>query len=89
MRDIGNRDLNDLRQGLDNLRKDVINRTIPPAELTGNTITLSNFGTIAGRYANPIVVPPTVAILGAGAIYMTACVNAQDELEMQPTLPLS
>lgn len=89
MRDIGNRDLNDLRQGLDNLRKDVINRTIPPAELTGNTITLSNFGTIAGRYANPIVVPPTVAILGAGAIYMAAYLNAQDEPEMHPTLPLS
>ena len=29
---------------------------------------LSNFGTFAGRYADPVVVPPTVAILGAGRI---------------------
>jgi pyruvate dehydrogenase E2 component (dihydrolipoamide acetyltransferase) len=29
---------------------------------------LSNFGTIAGRYASPVVLPPTVAILGAGRI---------------------
>jgi 2-oxoisovalerate dehydrogenase E2 component (dihydrolipoyl transacylase) len=34
----------------------------------GNTITLSNFGMIGGKYAAPIVIPPTVAILGAGRI---------------------
>ena len=27
---------------------------------------LSNFGMMAGRYATPVVVPPAVAILGAG-----------------------
>ena len=27
---------------------------------------LSNFGTLAGRYGIPLVVPPAVAILGAG-----------------------
>ena len=27
---------------------------------------LSNFGTITGRYATPIIVPPTVAIFGCG-----------------------
>ena len=31
------------------------------------TIMLSNFGTIAGRYATPLVVPPAVAILGSGS----------------------
>ena len=89
MRDIGNRSQEDLRQGLDNLRADVLKRTIPPSELTGNTITLSNFGTIAGRYASPIVVPPTVAILGAGVIYQTAVATEAGELEMHPVLPLS
>ena len=29
---------------------------------------LSNFGTLAGRYGIPIVVPPAVAILGAGKV---------------------
>jgi pyruvate dehydrogenase E2 component (dihydrolipoamide acetyltransferase) len=29
---------------------------------------LSNFGVFAGRYANPIVVPPSVAILGSGKV---------------------
>jgi pyruvate dehydrogenase E2 component (dihydrolipoamide acetyltransferase) len=36
--------------------------------MRGATITLSNFGMIAGRYAAPVVLPPTVAILGAGRI---------------------
>ncbi len=34
--------------------------------LHGATITLSNFGVFVGRYANPIVLPPTVAIVGIG-----------------------
>ncbi|AGW94802.1 dihydrolipoamide acetyltransferase family protein [Cupriavidus sp. DF5525] len=68
LRDVGNRDPGDLRKGLDRMRTDIRARTIAPEEMRGNTITLSNFGMIAGRYAAPIVVPPTVAILGAGRV---------------------
>lgn len=68
LRDVGNRDAQDLRKGLDRMRQDAAARRIPPEELRGATITLSNFGMIAGRYAAPIVMPPTVAILGAGRI---------------------
>jgi pyruvate dehydrogenase E2 component (dihydrolipoamide acetyltransferase) len=66
LRDIAGRSAKDLRKGLNNLRDAVNSRKIPPQEMSGATITLSNFGTIAGRYANPVIVPPTVAILGAG-----------------------
>lgn len=69
LRDVGNRDAADLRRGLDAMRADVNARTIPPEELRGNTITLSNFGMIAGKYAAPVVMPPTVAILGAGRMF--------------------
>ncbi|WP_066741355.1 dihydrolipoamide acetyltransferase family protein [Cupriavidus sp. D384] len=68
LRNVGKRDAADLRNGLDRMRADIKARTIAPEEMRGNTITLSNFGMIAGRYAAPIVVPPTVAILGAGRI---------------------
>ncbi len=68
LRNIGNRDVSDLRKGLDRLRADVKARTIPPSEMINPGITLSNYGTIVGKYANPIVVPPTVCIIGAGAI---------------------
>lgn len=55
-----------LRQQIDSYKKAARERTLAPAEMQGATITLSNFGSITGRYATPIIVPPTVAILGAG-----------------------
>ncbi|MGF6789535.1 dihydrolipoamide acetyltransferase family protein [Paraburkholderia sp. 35.1] len=69
LRDVAHRHAADLRGGLDRMRVDIRARKIPPEELRGNTITLSNFGMIAGKYAAPVVVPPTVAILGAGRIH--------------------
>ncbi len=68
LRDIVGRSADDLRDALDRIRSDVKARSIPPEEMRGYSITLSNYGTIAGRYAAPVVVPPTVAILGAGRI---------------------
>ena len=46
MRNVAERDVRDLRAGLDRLRADAIARSIPPEELRGATITLSNFGMI-------------------------------------------
>jgi pyruvate dehydrogenase E2 component (dihydrolipoamide acetyltransferase) len=68
LRNVRERDARDLRAGLDRLRADAQKRSIPPEELRGATITLSNFGMIGGRFANLIVVPPQVAIVGAGRI---------------------
>ena len=51
---------------INRLRAQVEDRSIPPSELTGYTISLSNFGMFAGRYATPVVVPPCVAIVAAG-----------------------
>ncbi|MBR1278135.1 dihydrolipoamide acetyltransferase family protein [Bradyrhizobium sp. AUGA SZCCT0283] len=68
LRNVAERDASDLRAGLDRMRADAVARSIPPGELRGATITLSNFGMIGGRFANLIVVPPQVAIIGAGRI---------------------
>ncbi len=59
-------DANGLRLAINRLREQVVNRSIPAEELKGYTISLSNFGVFAGRYATPVVVPPTVAIVAAG-----------------------
>lgn len=88
LRDVARRSPDDLREGLARLRRDVANRSIPPQELMGATITLSNFGTLFGRYANPIVVPPQVAIIGAGVI-RDAVVAWQGQPTVHPLLPLS
>lgn len=88
LRDINNRSLKDLRKGLDRLRQDVKSRTIPPSEMLGATITLSNFGTMAGRFATPVVVPPSVAIVGAGKMYEDVVVH-KGSAEIRRVMPIS
>ncbi|MGV6492226.1 dihydrolipoamide acetyltransferase family protein [Stenotrophomonas rhizophila] len=59
-------DARGIREGVNRLREQVESRSISASELSGYTISLSNFGMFAGRYATPVVVPPCVAIVGAG-----------------------
>jgi len=49
-------------------------RATHPSDLRDFTLMLSNFGTLAGRYGIPRVVPPAVAILGAGKVREDAVV---------------
>lgn len=58
----------DIRQDINRFKDQVQDRTLPQDDLKGATISLSNFGTFAGRYATPIVVPPMVAIIGSGRL---------------------
>lgn len=59
-------DAGGVRASVNRLRTQVLERSLPASELTGYTISLSNFGMFAGRYATPIVVPPCVSIVAAG-----------------------
>jgi len=71
LRQVQERSEDDLKAGLAALKDAVIKRNIPPAELNGATIILSNYGSLNPycRYGTPVVVPPMVAIVGIGAIY--------------------
>lgn len=69
LRDVANRRSEDLRRGLERMKGDVRRRSVPLEELRGATITLSNFGMFGGQHAALVVLPPQVAILGAGRIH--------------------
>jgi len=88
LRNVGERDARDLRAGLDRMRADAAARSIPPEELRGATITLSNFGMIGGRFANLVVVPPQAAIVGAGRIDQRVMVH-NGQPAVRRVLPLS
>jgi 2-oxoisovalerate dehydrogenase E2 component (dihydrolipoyl transacylase) len=88
LRNVGERDARDLRAGLDRMRTDARARSIPPEELRGATITLSNFGMIGGRFASLVVVPPQVAIVGAGRICEQVMAH-QGQPAVRRVLPLS
>jgi 2-oxoisovalerate dehydrogenase E2 component (dihydrolipoyl transacylase) len=77
-----------LRQALNRIRDQVQNRSIPPEEMKGYTISLSNFGIFAGRYATPIVVPPCVAIVAAGKLRHEV-VAVMGAIETHRVIPLS
>ena len=68
LRNVGRRDVADLRRGLERMKADVRARSVPREELVGATITLSNFGMFGGRHAQMVILPPQVAIVGAGRI---------------------
>lgn len=72
LRDIAHRDDATLRHDIDTLKHAARARTIAPADLRDPTITLSNFGMLAGRQAALVIVPPQVAIVGAGRIALAA-----------------
>lgn len=61
--------------------------TTPPIEQA--TISLSNFGMLAGRFATPLVVPPQVAILGVGRIQQQHIVSKKGNLKTKTVIPLS
>ncbi len=77
-----------LREGVNRLRAQVEDRSIPASELTGYTISLSNFGMFAGRYASPVVVPPCVAIVGVGKLSHDV-VAVIGGIEVHRRLPIS
>src|SRR5690554_3065891 len=77
-----------IRSAIKRLRQQVEDRSIPPSELSGYTISLSNFGMFAGRYATPVVVPPCVAIVGAGKLSHDV-VAVMGGVEVHRRLPIS
>jgi len=80
--------LAELRTEVKRLKEATRNRSIAPEELRDYTITLSNFGTIAGSYATPLVVPPTVAIMGTGKMRRDV-VATDNGIEVHKRMPLS
>ena len=88
LRDVSNRNDKDLRAGLEAMKRDVAARKVPAAELKGQTITLSNFGMIGGLNASLAIVPPQVAILGAGRIF-NAVRPVDSEIRITKVMPLS
>ncbi len=77
-----------VRSELNRLRDGVKNRSLPPEDLTGYTVMLSNFGVFAGKYATPIVVPPCVCIVGAGRLHHQI-VPVLGGMETHRMMPLS
>ncbi len=88
LRNVHNATPEDVRAGLNRLRDNVKDRSIPPEDLKDYTIMLSNFGVFAGRYATPVINPPCVAIVAAGKLRHEAT-PVLGGFEVHRVIPLS
>jgi 2-oxoisovalerate dehydrogenase E2 component (dihydrolipoyl transacylase) len=80
----------DVRKQIDAHRAAAQQRTLSAEDLRGATITLSNFGMLAGRFAALMIVPPQVAIVGAGRIERRVVpAGSGDAAVVHRVLPLS
>jgi len=88
LRQVDQSDAAGLRQKLNAVKQATRDRSVAPEDMKDPTITLSNFGMMAGRYATPVVVPPQVAILGTGGIRHDV-VPVMGGMECHKRIPLS
>ncbi|NOX67831.1 MAG: 2-oxo acid dehydrogenase subunit E2 [Gammaproteobacteria bacterium] len=77
-----------IRTAVASVKQATLERTVAPQDMVNYTITLSNFGMLAGRYATPLMVPPTVAILGIGKLQHDV-VAVMGGIEVHRRMPLS
>jgi pyruvate dehydrogenase E2 component (dihydrolipoamide acetyltransferase) len=74
---------------IDRLARASRERKVKPDELRSGTFTVTNFGSLGGRFANPIIRPPEVGILGFGAIRERPWAMGGGRIEVRPVLPIS
>lgn len=88
IRNTGDMSLDEIRSAVAQVKQATLDRTVSPQDMVDYTITLSNFGMLAGRYATPLMVPPTVAILGTGKLQHDV-VAVMGGIEVHRRIPLS
>lgn len=79
----------ELRAIINEFKQSVRDRAIGADKLKGATITLSNFGKFAGRFASPIIVPPMVSIIAVGRLYKGVVADDSGAVQVHNMLPLS
>jgi len=87
VRDADLLDLFDLAGAIADLASRGRDGTLTAADLAGGTFTITNYGSLGGRWATPLIVPGQAAILGLGAIADRPLV-VDGEVVARPTLPI-
>jgi pyruvate dehydrogenase E2 component (dihydrolipoamide acetyltransferase) len=80
--------LEEVRAAVAQIKQATLDRTVAREDMVNYTITVSNFGMLAGRYATPLMVPPTVAIVGTGKLQHDV-VAVMGGIEVHRRIPLS
>ena len=88
IRRAGEKGLLELAEAVDDIAARGKARTLGPAELTGATFTVSNFGALGGSHGTPIIPSGTTAVLALGRA-ADAPVVRSGAVAVAPMMPLS
>ena len=88
VRDADQRDLVDLAAEVRRLSTAARERSIAAQDLRGGTCTISNYGSLGGRFATPIIRAPEAAIVGFGSIRERPFV-VDGVVVARPTIPIA
>lgn len=88
VQDVDQKSLLTLATELQNLAELANTRRIPLADLRGGTFTISNYGSVGGIFATPMLHLPQVAILGVGR-FMQKPLAHEGAVALRTILPLS
>lgn len=72
----------EITKELSRLQKLAMANKLPPSDISGGTITLSNIGSIGGKFGSPLINVPEVAIIALGRIQKVA--HFQDDGTIYP-----
>jgi pyruvate dehydrogenase E2 component (dihydrolipoamide acetyltransferase) len=82
-------DIWELATGITDLAEKAKNKKIELADLKDSTITITNFGSIGGKFATPILNYPNLANIGIGKFENQLHMNENGQIETKTICPLS
>lgn len=88
LKNVQDKSLKEIIRSYEELKNKAISGKLGLADMKESTITLSNFGTLGGLWATPIINYPEVAILGVAKIHKEPAV-VNDAIVIRETLNLS
>lgn len=81
--------ISEIAKEIESLAEKCRDRTIDTMDLKGSTFTITNYGSVGGTYATPIINPGEAAILGMGRIFDRVVLGSDGKVKNVKILPIS
>ncbi len=84
-----NKSIEQIAKEIQEISEKAKSRKIDLQELKGSTFTITNYGSVIGNYATPIINPGESAILGTGRIFDRLAIDDKGKVSSRKILPVS
>lgn len=89
IRDVDKKSIKELANDVNSIIEKSRSGSLTMEDMKDGSFTITNYGSIGGIYANPVINYPQAAILGIGRIVTKPVFDENDELKKGQVLPLS